>query len=61
MFSAPTVENLFLLILSILVMESANSIRFLYEHFVQNIENTIKSNVIIKVLKQLIEQQGVNL
>ena len=33
----PTVETLFLLVLSILVMESAPSIRFLYRHFLSGI------------------------
>ncbi len=37
MFSAPTAETLFLLILSILAMESAHSIRFLYRHFLSGI------------------------
>ena len=32
-FSVPTVDTLFLLILSILTLESAHSIRFLYQHF----------------------------
>lgn len=32
-FSAPTAETLFLLVLSILALESAHSIRFLYKHF----------------------------
>ena len=36
-FSAPTAETLFLLVLSILTMESANSIRFLYTHFLSSI------------------------
>ena len=36
-FSAPTIETLFLLVLSILAMESANSIRFLYRHFLSGI------------------------
>ena len=31
-FSAPTMETLFLLVLSILALESADSIRFLYQH-----------------------------
>ena len=36
-FSAPTIETLFLLVLSILAMESADSIRFLYKHFLSRI------------------------
>lgn len=36
-FSAPTADTLFLLILSILVLESAHSIRFLYNHFLSKI------------------------
>ena len=32
-FSVPTADTLFLLLLSILALESAHSIRFLYEHF----------------------------
>ena len=36
-FSAPTAETLFLLMLSILAMESAHSIRFLYRHFLSGI------------------------
>ena len=36
-FSVPTIETLFLLILSILTLESANSIRFLYQHFLSGI------------------------
>ena len=32
-FSAPTADTLFLQLLSILALESAHSIRFLYEHF----------------------------
>lgn len=36
-FSAPTIETLFLLVLSILVMESAVSIRSLYRHFLSGI------------------------
>ena len=36
-FSAPTIETLFLLVLSILVMESADSIRSLYRHFLSRI------------------------
>lgn len=36
-FSAPTIETLFLLVLSILAMESADSIRFLYKHFLSGI------------------------
>lgn len=35
--SAPTIETLFLLVLSILAMESATSIRFLYKHFLSGI------------------------
>lgn len=33
----PTVETLFLLVLSILAMESAGSIRSLYKHFLSGI------------------------
>ena len=33
-FSLPTTETLFLLVLSILVLESADSLRFLYHHFI---------------------------
>ena len=36
-FSAPSAEMLFLLILSILALESAHSIRFLYRHFLSGI------------------------
>ena len=36
-FSAPTAETLFLLVLSILALESAHSIRFLYQHFLSGI------------------------
>jgi len=36
-FSAPTVETLFLLVLSMLAMESADSIRSLYRHFLSGI------------------------
>ena len=36
-FSVPTADTLFLLILSILALESARSIRFLYEHFLSGI------------------------
>ena len=36
-FSTPTVDTLFLLVLSILAMESAVSIRFLYRHFLSGI------------------------
>lgn len=36
-FSAPTIETLFLLVLSILALESADSIRFLYQHFLSGI------------------------
>lgn len=36
-FSVPTAETLFLLALSILAMESAHSIRFLYRHFLSGI------------------------
>lgn len=36
-FSAPTIETLFLLVLSILAMESADSIRSLYKHFLSGI------------------------
>lgn len=36
-FSAPTVDTLFLLVLSILVMESADFIRSLYRHFLSGI------------------------
>ena len=32
-FSAPTADTLFLLVLSILTLESVHSIRFLYQHF----------------------------
>ena len=32
-----------------------------YAHFVQNIESAIKSNALIKALKQLIAKQGVHL
>ena len=40
-FSVPTADTLFLLILSILTLESAHSIRFLYQHFLSGI--TVKS------------------
>ena len=36
-FSVPTADTLFLLILSILTLESAHSIRFLYQHFLSEI------------------------
>lgn len=36
-FSVPTAENLFMLVLSILAMESAGSIRSLYKHFLSRI------------------------
>lgn len=36
-FSVPTIETLFLLVLSMLAMESADSIRFLYQHFLSGI------------------------
>ena len=36
-FSAPTIDTLFLLVLSILAMESATSIRNLYRHFLSGI------------------------
>ena len=36
-FSVPTIETLFLLVLSILALESADSIRFLYQHFLSGI------------------------
>lgn len=35
--SAPTAESLFLLLLSILALESANSIRCLYQHFLSKV------------------------
>ena len=36
-FSAPTADTLFLLVLSILTLESVQSIRFLYQHFLSGI------------------------
>ena len=36
-FSTPTIETLFLLVLSMLAMESANSVRYLYRHFLSGI------------------------
>ena len=36
-FSVPTAQTLFLLVLSILALESAHSIRFLYRHFISGI------------------------
>lgn len=36
-FSAPTADTLFLLVLSILALESVHSIRFLYQHFLSGI------------------------
>ena len=36
-FSVPTADTLFLLILSILTLESAHSIRFVYQHFLSGI------------------------
>ena len=36
-FSVPTIETLFLLVLSMLALESADSIRFLYQHFLSGI------------------------
>ena len=35
--SVPTAESLFLLLLSMLALESANSIRFLYQHFLSKV------------------------
>ena len=35
--SAPTAESFFLLLLSILVLESADSLRFLYRHFISQV------------------------
>ena len=40
-FSAPTVDTLFLLVLSILVLESADSIRSLYRHFFSGITENL--------------------
>ena len=36
-FPVPTADTLFLLVLSILALESAHSIRFLYKHFLSGI------------------------
>ena len=36
-FSVPTIETLFLLVLSMLALESADSVRFLYRHFLSGI------------------------
>ncbi len=36
-YSAPAAQTLFLLVLAILAMESAHSIRFLYRHFLSGI------------------------
>ena len=36
-FSAPTIDTLFLLVISMLALESADSIRFLYHHFLSGI------------------------
>ena len=36
-FSVPTADTLFLIILSVLTLESAHSIRFLYQHFLSGI------------------------
>ena len=36
-FSVPTIETLFLLVLSMIALESADSIRFLYQHFLSGI------------------------
>ncbi len=36
-FTAPTADTLFLLVLSMLAMESVNSIRFLYKHFLTGV------------------------
>ena len=36
-FSTPTADTLFLLVLSILTLESGHSIRFLYQHFLSGI------------------------
>ena len=36
-FSAPTMESLFLLVLSMLAIESADSIRLLYKHFLSRV------------------------
>ena len=36
-FSAPTMESLFLLVLSMLAIESADSIRLLYRHFLSKV------------------------
>ena len=38
-FSLPTAQNLFLLVLSMLALESARSIRFLYRHFLSSFTN----------------------
>ena len=36
-FSVPTIETLFLLVLSMIALESADSLRFLYQHFLSGI------------------------
>ena len=40
-FSVPTADTLFLMILFILTLESAHSIRFLYQHFLSEITECI--------------------
>ena len=70
-FSVPTAQTLFLLVLSILALESAHSIRFVlseeirqqifFAGFVKTAENSIKSQRILRALKQLIYRQGYHL
>ena len=56
-FSVPTADTLFLLILSILALESAHSIRFLYQHFLSRI--TEKSlNVFLCVDDTMVSKFG---
>ena len=56
-FSVPTADTLFLLILSILALESAHSIRFLYHHFLSRI--TEKSlNVFLCVDDTMVSKFG---
>jgi hypothetical protein len=57
-FPAPTTETLFLLLLSILVMESAHSIRFLYTHFLSGITGKSLNAFIMPALMQKWILQG---
>ena len=46
-FSVPTADTLFLLILSILTLESTHSIRFLYQHFLSGITEKITECILL--------------